>query len=78
MLEIRRKSLNEKNSGDVTLTDLSKAFECLNHKPMDLKEREQQTKVSGSYSTWRELKFGASQGSILGPLLYILMMLLIY
>ena len=35
-----------------------------------LKERRQRTKVSGSYSTWRELKCGVPQGCILGPLLF--------
>ena len=35
-----------------------------------LKSRKQRTKVNGAYSTWRDLKRGAPQGSILGRLLF--------
>ena len=89
MIEVWKKALDYKNSAGAVLTDLSKAFDCLNHDlliaKLDtygfeksainfiydyLKERKQRTKVSNSYSSWKNIQYGVPQGSILGPLLF--------
>ena len=89
MVELWRKALDNKHSAGAVLTDLSKAFDCLNHNLLIAKleaygfhisalrfvynyliERKQRTKVDDSYSSWKELKYGIPQGTILGPLLF--------
>ena len=35
-----------------------------------LKNRMQRTKINSEYSSWKEIMFGVTQGSILGPLLF--------
>ena len=44
--------------------------EALNFICNYLYNRNQRTKVKSKYSTWREIKYGFPQGSILGPLLF--------
>ena len=89
MLEQWKKALDDRGTAGAILTDLSKAFDCLNYNLLlakmeaygfeksalefiqsYLKDRKQRTKINDSFSLRLLLRKGVPQGSILGPLLF--------
>ena len=86
MLEAWKKAVDDKGYAGAILTDLSKAFDYLNHDLLIAKldaygfsqdalkfirsYLKERTKVGSAFCTWLEMKHGVSQGSILGPLIF--------
>ena len=89
MLEKWKRSIDNSKMFGALLTDLLKAFDCLDHELLIAKlnaygfslaalklvhnylsNRKQRTKTNQPYSSLLEITFGATQGSILGPLLF--------
>ena len=89
MIERWKNSVDNSGFAGVLFTDLSKAFDCLNHRLLIAKlhaygfdksslklildylsYRFQRVRVNSAYSSWKEIKDGVPQGSVLGPTLY--------
>ena len=89
MAENMRRCIDSKGTAAALLTDLSKAFDCINHKLLIAKlntygfgynalklifdylsRRRQRVKINDTLSKWSNIECGIPQGSILGPLLF--------
>ena len=86
MIEKWRQSLNSDGQAAAVLTDLSKAFDCIDHELLIAKLNAYgfdnssltfiysylsgRTKIYSSFSCSAEILFGIPQGSILGPFLF--------
>ena len=86
-MKIWRKFLDTRGYAGAILTDLSKAFDCIDPELLlvvklndtdtlkfiysYIRGRKQSTKINSSYISFAKIFFGVPQGSSLGPLLFI-------
>ena len=89
LVETFKKALDKHEYAGAIVTDLSKAFDTINHELLIAKlhaygfekcalkliysylhNRWHKTRINSSYSSWRELLNGVTQGSVLCPLLF--------
>ena len=89
MLEKFRESRDRRDEFGALFTDLSKAFDCIDHNLLITKlslygvttkslnlffsyliNRMQSVRINNNYSNKHEIMYGVSQGSVLGPLLF--------
>ena len=82
LIETWKKHIDDKETFAAILTDLSKAFDCVNHELLiaklhaygldnsSLRLIHKQVLIDNEFSKWSDVKDGVPQGLILGPLFF--------